>query len=880
NTIRKVTPDGVVTTLAGSAGKSGNLDGLGSAAKFSGPTGVAVDQSGNVYVADAGNFTIRKITPGGKVTTLAGSAGLQGSVDGTGANTEFYNPNGVAVDETGNVYVSDNCTIRKITQAGVVTTVAGAADGSFGSADGSGNAARFDLPLGVAVDDGGNVYVADTGNNTIRKITQGQMLAPANGSTLSSAATTFQWNGWSGISQYALWVGSTPDSYDLYAENVDANLSQTVTLPTDGRPLYVRLWSLLNGTWQYTKYNYTAFASGTSINAQLTSPSNGSTLSSAKTTFQWSAGKGVAQYALWIGSAPGKYDLYAGTEGVNLSKDVTLPTDGRPIYVQLWSMTSGTSIISGTATTSGTTVTSGSSGNPVNTLTTVTAVTSGTTLISGSSGRTWTVATTGTSLTTVTTVTCKSNSYIFTALDTRAQITSPSNNSTLLSGTATFQWSSGRGNSQYALWIGSKPDSYDLYAQNEGTNQSRTVTLPTDGRPLYVRLWSMFNGSWVYVSYVYTAYAAPSQASAKAQILDPANGSSLSSSSTTFNWSAGSGVTQYALWVGSKPDTYDLYAGIEGANLSKTVTLPTDGRTIYVRLWSMIGGVWQQYNSYVYTAIDGKAEMLTPANGSSFSSASTTFTWSAGTGVTQYALWVGSTQGKYDIYAGNEGTNTSKNVTLPTDGRPIYVQLWSMINGIWQSTKYVYTAYAAAQDSIKAQITTPANMGTLTGSSVSFNWSAGSGVTQYALWVGSKPDSYDLYAGFEKTNLSKTVTLPTDGRPIYVRLWSMIGGVWQQYNSYVYTASDVKAQMLTPAAGITLSSATTMFNWSKGSEEITQYALWIGSTPGAYDLYAGNEGTSQSKKVALPTDGRPIYVQLWSMINGEWTFNKYIYNAY
>ena len=131
------------TTLAGS-GQSGSADGSGSAAQFYYPDGLAVDGSGNVYVADCYNHTIRKITPGGVVITLAGSPGQSGSADGSGSAAQFYYPEGVAVDGSGNVYVADtyNYTIRKNTAGGEVSTLAGRA-GQSGSADGSGSAALF-----------------------------------------------------------------------------------------------------------------------------------------------------------------------------------------------------------------------------------------------------------------------------------------------------------------------------------------------------------------------------------------------------------------------------------------------------------------------------------------------------------------------------------------------------------------------------------------------------------------------------------------------------------------------------------------------------------------------------------------------------------------
>jgi uncharacterized protein YjiK len=172
HTIRKATAAGVVTTLAGTAGMAGSTDGAGVAARFKEPSGVAIDSTGNIYIADTGNYTIRKVTAAGVVTTLAGTAGMAGSADGTGAAARFNEPTGVAVDSAGNVYVADmrNHTIRKVTAAGAVTTLAGTA-GTTGSADGMGAAARFNQPIGVAVDSAGNVYVADYGNSIIRKVT-------------------------------------------------------------------------------------------------------------------------------------------------------------------------------------------------------------------------------------------------------------------------------------------------------------------------------------------------------------------------------------------------------------------------------------------------------------------------------------------------------------------------------------------------------------------------------------------------------------------------------------------------------------------------------------------------------------------------------------
>jgi sugar lactone lactonase YvrE len=177
NAVRKITPAGNVTTFAGSTNNStlgtgtpGSANGNGTAARFNFPSAIAIDPGGNIYVADSNNNAIRKITPAGNVTTLAGSPPFQGSADGTGSFARFNFPSGVAVDSGGNVFVADsfNNSIRKITPAGVVTTVAGR-PGVTGSSDGIGSAAKFNVDYGVAVDATGNLYIADSLNNTIRK---------------------------------------------------------------------------------------------------------------------------------------------------------------------------------------------------------------------------------------------------------------------------------------------------------------------------------------------------------------------------------------------------------------------------------------------------------------------------------------------------------------------------------------------------------------------------------------------------------------------------------------------------------------------------------------------------------------------------------------
>lgn len=198
--IRKITPTGVVTTLAGSI--RGFADGTGTTAQFNLPYGITVDSNGIIYVADMDNDRIRRVTPTGVVTTIAGSS--RGYVDGNGVNAKFSQPRGITIDSLGNIFISDtsNQRIRKITPSGTVTTVAGS--GASGFADGIGTSSIFFLPRGLAVDRSGNLYVSDTENNRIRKVTSNgtvTTLAGSNRIAIDGTAENAQFNSPTGITR-------------------------------------------------------------------------------------------------------------------------------------------------------------------------------------------------------------------------------------------------------------------------------------------------------------------------------------------------------------------------------------------------------------------------------------------------------------------------------------------------------------------------------------------------------------------------------------------------------------------------------------------------------------------------------------------------------
>ena len=206
--IGKIDAAGNVSTFAGANYAIGSADGIGPGARFSQPTGIAIDAQQDIFVADSGNCTIRKITPDGVVTTFAGAVGQAGEVDGPAANARFDSPRALAIDANGNIVVADRTTIRQITPSGNVTTLAGTA-GVTGIDDGTGPDAQFLGPQGIAVDAAGNVYITDYNyfSGRVRRMTPDRRVVTIAGFTAPGAAGALQ------LSPTGVVVGSDGTAY-------------------------------------------------------------------------------------------------------------------------------------------------------------------------------------------------------------------------------------------------------------------------------------------------------------------------------------------------------------------------------------------------------------------------------------------------------------------------------------------------------------------------------------------------------------------------------------------------------------------------------------------------------------------------------------------
>jgi hypothetical protein len=320
-------PAGVVTTLAGTAGVLGSVDATGAAASFRNPFGITTDGA-NLYVTDMSNFTIRKIVIAtGVVTTLAGTAGVTGSADGTGPAASFGTTAAITTDGT-NLYVADysNQTIRKIVIAtGVVTTLAGTA-GVIGSADGTGAAASFNDPAGITTD-GANLYVGEEGNSTIRKI------VIATGVVTTMAGTALTPGSTDGTGAAARFDGPdaiTTDGINLYVAEYVNNTIRKIVIATGavttlaGSPPPT-LPGSVDGTGAAASFNSPLGITTDGTNLYVTEQTGNVVRKVVTATGVVTTIAGAA------GAPPGSAD---GTDGgARFSRPVGVTTDGANLYV-------------------------------------------------------------------------------------------------------------------------------------------------------------------------------------------------------------------------------------------------------------------------------------------------------------------------------------------------------------------------------------------------------------------------------------------------------------------------------------------------------------------------------------------------------------------
>jgi sugar lactone lactonase YvrE len=568
NVIRKVSTTGIITTVAGTGeqGYAGD-GGLATAAMLDSPAGVAVDSSGNIYIADTHNNVIREVlASNGNIATIAGTgvAGYSGD-SSTAIAAMLSSPTAVAVDSNGNVYVADtnNHCIRKVIGTNIFT-VAGNGEQSYSGDGGPATAAGLDSPNGVAVDSSFNIYIGDTHNQRVRMVT----FATGHISTIAGSGV----NGYNGEGTATAIDLSRPrgvavdPSGNVYVADSDNNLIRSIS----GGNVNTIAGTSLEGfsgdggaatsasldtpdavaiagasiLFSDTENNLVREVSGGIINPpavlpSLTSPAPGSTLSGSGITFSWDPGSATA-FRFLLGTAPGWNNYYGSGQTTRTSETVTVPTGGVTLYARLYYLMNGT----------------------------------------------W-----------------SSIDYTYTESGSPAppSMTSPTPGSTLSGLSQMFAWDPGAGATLFELQVGALfPGSTDVYKSGSiSTTTANVPNIPGKSVNLYVTLWYRMNGTWRSIGYVYKE----SGSTQLPFMTSPSPGSTLGTSpAQMFTWDPGAGATLFQLQVGTlgKGSTDVYKSGWISTTSANVPNIPTNGSPLYVRLGYRIDGVWHSID-YVYT---------------------------------------------------------------------------------------------------------------------------------------------------------------------------------------------------------------------------------------------------------------------------------------
>ena len=720
-------------------GPGGAQSGVGSG--FTSPAGAAVDGAGNVFVADPGVPAVYKITPGGTQTTV-GSA--------------FGKPVGLAVDGAGNVYVADSgaAAVYAITPAGTQATV------------GSG----FGKPDAVAVDGAGNVYVADGGKAAVYEITPGGTQTTVGSGFSAPAGVAVDAAGDVYVAD-----SSAPGVYEIAAGGARTTVGGGFSQP-EGVALDAAGDAYVVDQGTNTIYKITPGGAQSVVSSSLNGP---------------------------IGLAiDGSGNLYVGNAGG--SQVLKIDRADAP-SVSFASTNAGS-----TSTDSPKTAEVDDIGNAALTLTSLNYPTdfphaagdgnacSGATSLSPAQQCDLPIDFTplsNVSLSEHVTLTdnvlnvAGSNQSIMvngTGTGVSAALISPTRGTVLTGPTVAFTWTAATGASGYSLWLGSTGvGSSNLYNSHLTTATSATaVGLPTNGEAIYARINTTYSGVTQELDYTYTAATQP-----PASLTSPLASSTLTGPTVTFTWTTVPGVSGYSLWLGNTGvGSSNLYnSHLTTATSAPAVGLPTNGETIYARINTIYNGVAQHVDSTYTAATQPPAALTSPVALSTLTGPTVAFTWTAATGASGYSLWLGSTGvGSSNLYNSHLATATSATaVGLPTNGETIYARINTIYGGVAQHTDYTYTA--ATQP--PASITSPQSSSTLTGSTVTFTWTAATGASGYSLWLGSTgAGSSNLYNSHLTTATSATAAgLPTNGETIYARMNTIYNGV-ARYVDYTYTA--------------------------------------------------------------------------------------------
>jgi hypothetical protein len=446
-----------------------------------------------------------------------------------------------------------------------------------------------------------------------------------------------------------------------------------------------------------------------------------------------------------------------------------------------------------------------------------------------------------------------------------SQITYPANGATGADLSLPIQWTSVPSVQTYYLYVGTTVGAKNVVDTGETPTTSYLASNVPLGQTLYARLWTKVAGVWRYAD---STFNAGTTVSRSATLTHPANGAVNADLSQPIRWTSVPNAQAYYLYVGTSVGAKNLVdTGETLATAYLPLSLPA-GQTLYARLWTRTGGVWNYVDSTFSAAPAVVARLTYPATAATNADLTQPIQWTAISGVQAYYLYVGTSLGLKELVDTGETLQTSYLARNLPSGQTLYARLWTRVGGVWRYADSTFTAAPV----LTATMTYPVNGATSVDVTQPFRWTSVANVQAYTLYIGTALGAHDLLSTGEISQPSYgTVPSLPAAQTLYVRLWTRVGGVWRWVDSTFTAAPILTARLTFPANGAVNADLTNPVQWTSVANAQTYY-LYLGTTLGAKDLLDSAETHQTSLTAPALPPGQVAFARLWTKVGGVWRF--------
>jgi hypothetical protein len=443
-----------------------------------------------------------------------------------------------------------------------------------------------------------------------------------------------------------------------------------------------------------------------------------------------------------------------------------------------------------------------------------------------------------------------------------AAITFPANGAVNADLTQPMQWTSIANVQAYYLYVGTTAGAKDLVNSGE-THQTSylAVNLPA-GQTLYARMWTKVGGVWRFVDSTFTA------APGAAVVTHPANGAVNANLSLPIQWTSVANVQAYYLYVGTTAGAKNVVNTGETLQTSYLAANVPVGQTLYIRMWTKVGGVWRYLDSTFTAAAAAPvtAAITFPANGAVNADLSQPIQWTSVANAQAYYLYLGTSAGGNTLVNSGETLQTSYLAANLPAGQTLYARLWTKVGGVWRFVDSTFSAATSA--TLTAELTYPADQAANIDQMQAAAWTTVANAQAYYLYVGTTQGALDLIDSEETQLTSHAIAGLPVGPTLHARLWTKVGGVWR-YRDSTFTAGPYIPAFTSPTDGATSVDVTQPFQWTPPLNA-SLHRLLVGSAPGSGDLFdSGEIAATSALAPGLPTAG-VLYARVMSKVNAAW----------